>query len=135
MERKVVDDRRRFWSRTFPLWAYALAVVVACSVPIALPRQGGLWTDKSDHFAAFLVFEILVVRALRSGAQSVLRRHGVAIAISALFGAMLEGWQGLLPWRSMELLDWVADVLGAVLGAVIHCMVLRSCKPAPTEQS
>jgi VanZ family protein len=130
-----VNDHRRFWSHTFPLWGYTLAVFVACSVPIALPRLGGLWTDKSDHFAAFLIFEILVVRALRSGAQSWLGRHSVAIAISALFGALLEAWQGLLPWRSMELLDWVADVLGALLGAVIHYVVLRSCKPARAEQS
>jgi VanZ family protein len=94
-----------------------------------------LWTDKSDHFAAFFVFEILVVRALSSEVHSALRRHGLAIAISALFGALLEGWQGLLPWRSMELLDWVADVLGALLGAAIHCAVLRSCKPTRAEQS
>jgi VanZ family protein len=136
----MTEDRRHFWSHTFPLWAYALVVLVACSVPIAVPRQGGLWTDKSDHFVAFLIFEILAARALqdralRSGAPSRLRRHGLAIAISALFGALLEGWQGLLPWRSMELLDWVADVLGALLGAAIHCAVLRSCKPTRAEQS
>lgn len=129
------DNRSKFWSHIFPLYAYAMAVFVACTVPVALPQHGGLWTDKTDHFAAFAVFEILMVRALHNAKQSPVRRHVWAIALSALYGAVVEGWQGVVPWRSMELLDWVADVLGALLGAVIYGCAQRSCKPAASAQS
>jgi VanZ family protein len=131
------DNRSKFWSRLFPVYVYTLIVFVACTVPVAPPKPGGLWTDKTDHFAAFAVFEILVVRALhdttraRPG-QSILRRQLPAVALSAMYGGVLELWQGIVPWRSMELMDWVADVLGALLGAAIYVCAQRSCKAAPT---
>jgi VanZ family protein len=110
---------------------YALVVFVACTVPVVPPHGGGVWTDKTDHLAAFVVFEVLVARALRAQ-QGLWRAHAGAVVIAAVYGALLEGWQGLLPWRSMELLDWVADACGALLGAAIHCVWVRSCKPAST---
>jgi hypothetical protein len=134
------DNRSKFWSHLFPLYAYTLVMFVVCTVPVAVPQHGGLWTDKTDHFAAFAVFEILAERALRSRAQhtakqSLLRRHLWAIALSALYGGVVEAWQGMVPWRSMELLDWVADVLGALLGAVIYGGFQRSCQAEPAAQS
>jgi VanZ family protein len=129
------DNRSKFWSHLFPLYAYTLVVFVACTVPVAVPQHGGLWTDKTDHLVAFAVFEMLVVRALHKAKQSPLRRHVWAIALSALYGGVVEVWQGLVPWRSMELLDWVADVLGALLGAVIYGGFQRSCQVEPAAQS
>jgi VanZ family protein len=107
-------------------------VFVACTVPVGVPHTGGLWTDKSDHLLAFVVLEILLVRALVTLQKSMLHRHLLAVALSAMYGAVLEAWQGLLPWRSMELLDWVADVAGAILGAVLYGLIQRSCKPGST---
>jgi VanZ family protein len=40
-------------------------------------------------------------------------------AASTALGALLELWQAFLPYRSAELLDWVADALGAALAALL----------------
>ncbi|HEX3597829.1 MAG TPA: VanZ family protein, partial [Polyangiaceae bacterium] len=37
-----------------------------------------------------------------------------AVAVASALGGLLEIWQLLLPWRTSEVLDWVADTLGAV---------------------
>jgi VanZ family protein len=131
------DNRSKFWSHLFPLYVYTLAVFVACTVRVAIPQHAGPWTDKTDHFVAFAVFQILTERALghrllRSVKAFAVQRRVSAIALSALYGGVLEVWQGVVPWRSMELLDWVADVLGALIGAVIYGAFQRSCQPEPT---
>jgi VanZ family protein len=38
--------------------------------------------------------------------------------VSVLLGGALELWQALLPYRTCEFLDWVADALGAALGVL-----------------
>ena len=53
-------------------------------------------------------------------------------ALSSAFGGLLELWQGLIGYRSCELLDFVADVFGALVVAAA-CGALRARgRGAPT---
>lgn len=47
----------------------------------------------------------------------VLRSAAAGFALSSLFGGLLELWQGWLGYRSCELLDWIADMAGALVVA------------------
>lgn len=83
--------------------------------------------DKLMHFIGFAIAAWLWCRAYRhlypgAPARTVALRGGLA---SAGLGALLELWQALLPYRSAELLDWVADALGAGLAALLMAAFWR----------
>jgi VanZ family protein len=49
--------------------------------------------------------------------------------VSVAVGGALELWQALLSYRSCELLDWVADSIGALLGAGLYAGVQHVLGP------
>ena len=74
--------------------------------------------DKLEHLAEFAVLGVLLWNAVS-------RHHplpGVTpamfvLAIGAGYGALDELHQSLVPGRSMELGDWLADAVGVALGS------------------
>ena len=106
------------WSfQVWPVWAYTALIFVLGSLPSPPPGPASL-DDKALHLIGFAVLAVLSCRALRhlragSSAASILF-GGFLVSVAA--GGALELWQALLAYRSCELLDWVADTLGAVLG-------------------
>jgi len=96
-------------------WAGLIAVLLLAP-PEVLPFAGpgnvtGL--DKAGHVAIFFVLGALAIRAMRmSGRRPVI----VVLAGSLLYGGLLEVLQGVLGWRSAELLDLVADGVGSAAG-------------------
>lgn len=107
-------------ARTF-LWywvpplAGAAAIFVQSSfrMPIQPPSGFGLG-DKVLHAGVYAVLAWLTYRAFR-GARGMppLRAAWWAFALTALYGATDEIHQGLVPSRTMELGDWIADMAGA----------------------
>lgn len=111
---------KRFWTRILPAYAYVLAVFVACTIPVPPPIEELGWSDKSEHLLAFALLQVLLVRLAAAGREAERTIQLRALFGCALYGAVIELWQGLVPWRSLELFDWVADVLGAVLGCLLY---------------
>jgi VanZ family protein len=77
--------------------------------------------DKSAHTAAYMLLAGLVVRALMGGLPA--RVNWVtalsALAITIAYGASDEFHQSFVPGRTADVLDWVADARGAVLGTAV----------------
>jgi VanZ family protein len=100
---------------------YALAIFVVGSLP-ATPAVARDMSDKLQHAVGFALLAWLMCRALRRlGSNWALPRlmvYGALLSIA--LGGALELWQGLLAYRSCELLDWVADALGSAIGVAIH---------------
>lgn len=73
-------------------------------------------TDKQLHAVAFGVMVPLLARAVHylRPALGLPARLGVSAAASSGIGALLELWQAILPHRDADVLDWVADSMGAV---------------------
>lgn len=78
-------------------------------------------SDKTAHFLAFGIMVPFVLRAVPFFRTdlAVGRRVLVSAAVSSALGALLEVWQMTLPYRSAEVLDWVADTAGAGMSASI----------------
>jgi VanZ family protein len=101
-------------------------IFVVGSIPQGPPGPQSL-NDKVLHFIGFGFAAWLWCRACRylapaaSEATAALRG---ALASTAL-GGVLELWQALLPYRSAELLDFVADALGAALAALLTAAFWR----------
>jgi VanZ family protein len=106
--------------QVWPALAYALALLVMGSLPVAPPGAAEV-SDKTVHSVAFGLLAMLSARAFlhldpRASRSAALAR-GFAAAV--IVGGALELWQALLPYRSCELLDWAADALGAALAVVL----------------
>lgn len=108
------------WGAIF-FWATAILWLSSHS-PSDLPEAAFVFSDKINHFVAFAVGGWLAASALRS------QRPGspaqgcivLAIALVSVFGAIDEGLQTFTPGRSGgDLLDWIADFLGAIAGALL----------------
>ncbi len=119
---------RGFSFQVLPALIYVLAIfwLGSAHVSIQIPH-GSLPQDKLGHFAAFGLLVILALRALRF--QYPLAPNGklvtASVALSSLVGALLEAWQAFFPDRSVELADWVADTLGAILVGLLAMVWLR----------
>src|SRR5256885_1330311 len=80
--------------------------------------QVGTW-DKVVHFSAYLGLALLLCLAGTSFFRSPRRLYFGVIALAALYGMVDELTQLLVPGRTAELLDWLADVAGAALGTCL----------------
>ena len=96
--------------------------------PEELPDAAFLFWDKLNHFVAFAIGGGLAAAAMRLSRP----RAGVAVALVggvaliAAFGVLDEAFQTLTPGRTgADVDDWIADVLGAIAGALLSVPVLR----------
>jgi VanZ family protein len=111
-----------FFLYVAPAILYVCAIFYAGSVESPPELQVSFAAkDKLLHLVAFLGMQLTVFRALRWKVQagSTWRVALIALALTSGIGALLEFWQATLPHRTAELLDWVADSIGALLGALL----------------
>jgi VanZ family protein len=92
------------------------ALLVAQLWPNVPSPPRGL-NDKDEHFFFYGILGVLVLRALAKGQW---RRITIATALGAIayassYGVFLEFCQRLSPPRSYEVLDMVADTIGAAI--------------------
>jgi VanZ family protein len=95
------------------------------------PAGPARMSDKALHFVGFALLGCLACRAVRylRAEASATTALLCGFAASALVGGALEVWQGALAYRSCELMDWVADTLGAALGAAAMAGLWAFWKP------
>ena len=131
---------RRRW-----FWRVLLVVYLAAVAYVCFAGQGSLpdfgdWifpipADKCVHFLLFLPWPILACLSVLPGrpstAPSVIHgsdrasnvRTVVVLLIITIIGCGLAGAteyvQGLLPYRSRDILDFIADCLGLLTGALL----------------
>ena len=105
--------------------AFAPAVLYA-AVIFALSSQPNplhflppelLLQDKVLHALAYAILGALLVPGFRGAGCSPRCSLLLAVALASLYGATDEFHQSFVPGRSTDVLDWVADTLGAALGA------------------
>ncbi len=84
-------------------------------------------SDKMAHLAEYAGFGLLLSVASRSTFRRVRRwvLLVVVVLIGAAVGALDETYQMTVPGRERELLDWVADVTGVLVGSCL-AMALSS---------
>ena len=91
--------------------SYTILLFVSCIWPgDQLPEAVGLY-DKWSHFLAFAFLSFLWL--------SVTIRIKKAMAFCVFYGLLIEIVQGLLPSnfnRSFELMDFLADTIGVLIG-------------------
>ena len=122
-------ETRRTHSVLFEvLWLLALA---ATSTGELLPANGTpmRWiaathiNDKTLHFGAYALLAFIPVFGFR-------RRSGIPLALSMIpLGIAIEYGQSLIPSRSFELADMVANALGVSAGIVVALVAGQAWMP------
>ena len=101
----------RLW-RALLLFA-VLALVVLCVLPESPDPLGVRHADKLYHVAGYAL--------LAAGTVQVYAGSALAWRLLALLalGVLLEGVQALLPWRSADPMDALANTVGVLAGAAL----------------
>jgi VanZ family protein len=123
-------EKRKVWLVYIPLVVYWLILFVATTLPAErLPSIG--FTDKINHFIAYFFLAVLVNLTLIFQRKSKFLFEKATIAtifICLFYGALDELHQLLVPGRSAETLDWIADALGAFAGVFFVYLLINRLK-------
>jgi VanZ family protein len=126
-------EKKRVFLVYIPLVIYWLILLAATSFPtISVPSPD--ISDKGYHFTAYFGLGILLnlTFAFQNKYPSMKKRsHFYSILIGIIYAGLDEIHQYFIPGRTMELLDFVADVGGLVLAAVFILFLFRINKFIP----
>ncbi|MEO2006226.1 MAG: VanZ family protein [Candidatus Poribacteria bacterium] len=91
--------------------------------------------DKLAHAVAY--FGLCVVVRLATGAtvSKATAATGLAVGITMLYGATDEWHQSFTPGRQPDVLDWVADSVGALTAAAVWILVGRITRGSSKQVS
>jgi VanZ family protein len=106
---------------------YLLAMFVATHMPLPsdMATPGIPGADKLVHTAMYFGLAILVLAAASISRPVSLGMAMVLLVLIATYAAVDEWTQQLVPNRSSDPRDWVADIVGASLGAILFLAVQR----------
>lgn len=106
--------------RWLPPALWAALILVLTSIPSPPESPGGLpHLDKVVHVLLYAGQGWLVARALRSRRPRTLM---IALVVIAAFAALDEWHQSFLT-RQPDVLDWIADTVGASIGIALASRV------------
>ena len=124
---------RRFLIYRAPIVAY-MALVFWLSANPMPERMPQYWQiDKLYHFCAYLVMGLLWARAITNGraGRPWMGELVAAVVITVAFGALVEVYQSLLPYRTGDVVDAVANGAGGLAGVAAYGRLKQfSMRPA-----
>jgi VanZ family protein len=100
---------------------YLLAMFVATHMPLpsGMAKPGIPSADKLVHAAMYAGLAVLVLAAASIGRPVSPGVAVVLLLLIATYAAVDEWTQQFVPGRSSDPRDWMADVIGASLGAIL----------------
>ncbi|MBT8386900.1 MAG: VanZ family protein [Ignavibacteria bacterium] len=113
------------------LVVYWIILFVGTSLPVQSVPSLGIGGDKVAHFFAYLILSVLLyLTFIFQEKFRFAQRNAVqlTLAIAIIYGVLDEIHQMLVPGRSAELLDWIADSIGSVCGVLIISFFLKKFK-------
>ncbi len=100
-----------------------IAITVQSSFSgLPIPTFGLSFSDKILHFSVFGLLGLLMTRGMLHTQSASLKNKSMWIAvITGMLFAITDEWhQSMVPGRTPEVLDWVADALGILLFSYLY---------------
>lgn len=110
-----------------PLIIYWLILFIATSLPTDYIPSVGVG-DKFSHFFAYMVLSVLLYFTFSLQTRSeILKKYPaiMTILVGSVYGILDELHQMLIPGRSAEFLDWIADFVGTIVGVLLARLLYR----------
>lgn len=124
--RPLKDRYNLFWFFHLPAIACGLLILTLSSIPDFAPPKIGLpGVDKIAHFLEYAGFAFLIGRSLPRTARFSHRWFSTGMLLVALFAALDENWQRLIPGRFPDLFDYLVDLLGGLTGLSLRVWLQR----------
>ncbi len=105
------------------LWVflYAAIIIGLSSIPGQnFPEAAWLTHDKLIHLGEYSLFGALVARVVSTRVSAAYQVLILTLLLAGVFGGLDEIYQSLIPGRDSSFLDWIADVLGVILGSWVY---------------
>ena len=99
---------------------YVFIVTYFSLTPIEHKISESIW-DKAAHFTAYL-FLVMFVRKVH-----IRFNYLTCVVICCSYSFIIECIQYFIPDRMFDLLDMLANVLGAILGVLFYYFILEKC--------
>lgn len=106
----------------FPALAVAIVIFIAShQAIIKLPDLGFTWEDKVFHMFGYLVFGVTLMLAVRKNFpdMKISKVILIVLALGSLYGISDEFHQSLIPGRTADVFDWIADCCGIGLSILV----------------
>lgn len=113
-----------------PLTVYWIVIFILTSIPAESVPSVGI-SDKLQHLLAYCVLAMLLYLTLViQNKFPLLKSNAITFSIIILFvyGVLDELHQLLIPGRSGEVMDVVADVVGGIIGLIIVRLIVLNHK-------
>lgn len=122
--------RYNLFNITWAFFVLALTLMPGASMPMT-----NIWDlFKFDNFAHVFVFFVLtfltIIGLRKQYTFRVCRFKAVQLGVSVciLYGLALEVIQGLVPGRTLEIQDMIANTLGCFVGWGLYFMIYHRCE-------
>jgi VanZ family protein len=111
----------------YPAILYATLIFILSASPSISPPPGFVLEDKIYHFIEYGIFSLLLFLAFYNSRKEFLRRNVFLLSciVGMTYGLSDEIHQSLVPGRSCEFLDFVADCLGIIVVQIGIWLYLR----------
>ena len=115
------------WRWLAPALGYAAFIYFLSSLsnPFPFTPTGFLAWDKLHHFVEYVAFGALLAWGLARAGLAISSGGVWAVVLGSAYGLTDEVHQAFVPNRSADPRDWVADTVGALVGAVVVALILR----------
>ena len=126
-------EKRKLTLVYIPLILYWALLLMGTTLPAPDVPSFGVG-DKFTHFGAFFGLAVLLSFTLHYQNKYILLKKYFLIAafiIATFYGFLDELHQSFIPGRSNELLDWLADLVGAGLGIIFVFYLMKLLKYYP----
>ena len=128
----TIDDSplRKFLVYWLPVLLYCLLIFIQSSFPASEHVPEFDFSDKLLHGGAYAVLGFLLFRAFNAmeKRQRAVRYLVLSIVLASLYGASDEIHQYFVPSRSAELMDFFADFIGSIGGAMVAVAFFKEKK-------
>ncbi len=127
----------RFYLINIPLVIYWIILFVLTSLPSQMAVTMDV-SDKIEHFGAYGLLSVFLYLnlAFQNKAKILKKFPGTfTIIIASFYGLLDELHQLLVPGRSADVLDWLADFSGSLVAVLITGYLIKRFKQIETEKN
>jgi len=120
MDRSFPSNSKKFLNYWLPVIIYCALIFFQSSRPVPESIPEIPYLDKLLHAGAYAILGALFFRAYRTTALGDKRHYLITLSIlsAGLYGIGDELHQYFVPFRSADIGDALADIVGSVIGAL-----------------
>lgn len=93
--------------------------------PVQFEDPWASYISYGAHIFLYLVLTFLLIRALSAGGMSMKKSIAFAFLITIIFGATDEFHQSYVPYRSMDIKDWLVDTASALVVVYLYNYIYK----------